>query len=133
VWLAIPIARRKFREAVTQAINSGQKVLGTVMLNPHPFADEIERHPEVETLLVTRDNRTGAMKEVLDRPTEIICLSLDPLVIARSGSDEAISSPSTCSPYDSSRRAGEDSGEGDISVPQRSAPCSLPLNTTLKD
>jgi nucleoside-triphosphatase len=56
----------QFKEAVTQAINSGQKVLGTIMLNPHPFADEIKRHPEVEVLLVTRDNRTEVMRKVLD-------------------------------------------------------------------
>jgi len=55
-----------FREAVTQAVNSGKKVLGTIMLNPHPFADEIKRHPEVETLLVTRDNRTEVMEKVLN-------------------------------------------------------------------
>jgi nucleoside-triphosphatase len=60
----------QFRETVTQAINSGKKVLGTIMLNPHPFADEIKRHPEVETLLVTRDNRTGAMRKVLTWLTE---------------------------------------------------------------
>jgi nucleoside-triphosphatase len=56
----------QFKEAVTQAINSGKKVLGTIMLNPHPFADEIKRHPEVETLLITRDNRTEVMKKVLN-------------------------------------------------------------------
>jgi nucleoside-triphosphatase len=56
----------RFQEAVTQAINSGQKVLGTITLNPHPFADEIKRHPEVETLLVTRENRTEVMKRVLN-------------------------------------------------------------------
>jgi nucleoside-triphosphatase len=56
----------QFQEAVTQAINSGKKVLGTIMLNPHPFADEIKRRPEVETLLVTRDNRTEVMKKVLN-------------------------------------------------------------------
>jgi nucleoside-triphosphatase len=56
----------QFGEAVTQAINSGKKVLGTIMLNPHPFADEIKRHPKVEVLLVTRDNRTEVMKEVLN-------------------------------------------------------------------
>ena len=60
----------RFRETVTQAINSGKKVLGTIMLNPHPFADEIKRHPEVETLLVTRDNRTGAMRKILNWLTE---------------------------------------------------------------
>jgi nucleoside-triphosphatase THEP1 len=36
------------------------------MLNPHPFAGEIKRHPEVEALLVTRDNRTEVMRKVLD-------------------------------------------------------------------
>jgi nucleoside-triphosphatase len=60
----------QFKEAVTQAINSGQKVLGTIMLNPHPFADEIKRRPEVEVLLVTRDNRTEIMKKVLNWLTE---------------------------------------------------------------
>jgi nucleoside-triphosphatase len=62
--------QEKFREAVTQAINSGQKVLGTIMLNPHPFADEIKRRPEVEVLLVTRDNRAEVMKKVLNWLTE---------------------------------------------------------------
>jgi len=56
----------QFKEAVMQALNSGKKVLGTIMLNPHPFADEIKRHPEVETLLVTRDNRTEVMRKVLN-------------------------------------------------------------------
>jgi nucleoside-triphosphatase len=56
----------QFKEAVTQAINSGKKVLGTIMLNPHPFADEIKRHPEAEVLLVTRDNRSQVINEVLN-------------------------------------------------------------------
>jgi len=56
----------EFREAVTQALNSGKRVLGTIMFNPHPFADEIKRHPEVETLLVTRGNRPQVMNEVLN-------------------------------------------------------------------
>jgi len=60
----------RFREAVTQAINSGKKVLGTIMLNPHLFADEIKHHPEVEVLLITRDNRTEVMRKVLDWLTE---------------------------------------------------------------
>jgi len=44
----------------------GQKVLGTIMFNPHPFTDEIKRHPEVEVLLVTRGNRTQVMNKVLN-------------------------------------------------------------------
>ncbi len=56
----------QFREAVTQAINSDKKVLGTIMFNPHPFADKIKRRPEVETLLVTGDNRIDVMGKVLN-------------------------------------------------------------------
>jgi nucleoside-triphosphatase THEP1 len=40
------------------------------MLNPHPFADEIKRHPEVEVVLVTRDNHAEVMKKVLNWLTE---------------------------------------------------------------
>jgi nucleoside-triphosphatase len=54
----------RFREAVTKAIDGDKKVLGTIMLNPHPFADEIKRRPEVETLLVTRDNRAEVMGRI---------------------------------------------------------------------
>jgi nucleoside-triphosphatase len=56
----------RFREVVTQAMNSGKKILGTIMLNHHPFADEIRRHPRVEVLVLTRDNRTEVMNKVLD-------------------------------------------------------------------
>jgi hypothetical protein len=41
------------------------------MLNPHPFAGEIKRHPEVETLLVTRDNPTEVMRKVLNWLAEV--------------------------------------------------------------
>ena len=37
-----------------------------------PSADEIKRHPEVETLLVTRANRTQAMKKVLNWLVEAV-------------------------------------------------------------
>ena len=60
----------QFKEAVTQAINSGKRVLGTIMLNPHPLADQIKRHPEVDILLVTRDNRPQVMRRVLDWLTQ---------------------------------------------------------------
>jgi len=56
----------RFKQTVTQAMNSDRKVLGTIMLNHHPFADEIKCHPQAEVVLVTRDNRTDVMKRVLD-------------------------------------------------------------------
>jgi len=55
----------QFKEVVIRAINSGKRVLGTIMLNPHPFADEIKRRPEVEVLLVTGDNRPQVLNRVL--------------------------------------------------------------------
>jgi len=61
----------QFREAVTKVISSDKKVLGTIMLNPHPLADEIKCHPEVEILLVTRDNRNEVMTKVLDWLTDV--------------------------------------------------------------
>ena len=56
----------QFKEVLAQAIDSDKKVLGTVMLNPHPFADKIKRHPEIKTILVTRDNRNEVLIEVLN-------------------------------------------------------------------
>jgi nucleoside-triphosphatase THEP1 len=63
-------SQKKFKEAATQVINSGKRVLGTIVLNPHPFAGEIKRHPEVEVLPATKDNRAVVMKKVLDWLTE---------------------------------------------------------------
>jgi nucleoside-triphosphatase len=54
----------QFREVVWQAIESGKKVLGTIMFNPNPFADEIKSHPEVKVLLVTRGNTKQALAEI---------------------------------------------------------------------
>jgi len=45
-----------FREAVSQMIDSGKRILGTVMLNPNPWADAIKRQPQVNLIIVTRDN-----------------------------------------------------------------------------
>ena len=54
-----------FREAVSQAIDSGKKILGTIMLSPHPFADKIKKHPEVKSLVVTRANHNEVLGEIL--------------------------------------------------------------------
>lgn len=55
----------QFKEAVHQAMDSDKKVLGTIMLNPHPFADEVKSHPEVSLLLLSKDNRNQALGEIL--------------------------------------------------------------------
>ena len=45
-----------FQEAVLAIIDSGQKVLGTIMLAPNPWADAIKRQPQVNLVEVTRTN-----------------------------------------------------------------------------
>ena len=55
----------QFQEVVLQAIQSGKKILGTVMFTSHPFADEVKRHPEVTTLAVSGTNRNEVLKEIL--------------------------------------------------------------------
>ena len=52
-----------FREAISEVINSGKKVLGTIMLNHHPKADAIKHHPGVHLITVTRDKH----QQVLDK------------------------------------------------------------------
>ncbi len=54
-----------FREAVLEALASGKKVLGTILLPSHPWADQIKRRPEVKVLALTRANRQQVLGEVL--------------------------------------------------------------------
>ncbi len=54
-----------FRTAVSQIIDSGKRMLGTVTLNPHPWADAIKRHPQVNLITVTRANHGQVLTELL--------------------------------------------------------------------
>jgi len=45
-----------FRQTVLEILSSGQRVLGTIMLNPNPWADMIKLQPRVKLITVTRDN-----------------------------------------------------------------------------
>ncbi|HCO95073.1 MAG TPA: hypothetical protein DIU00_14160 [Phycisphaerales bacterium] len=54
-----------FREAVWEALESGERVLGTIMLHSNPLADEIKRHPGVTVIPVTRENHTEVMARLL--------------------------------------------------------------------
>ena len=55
-----------FREAIGQIIGSGKRVLGTIMLNPNPFADAIKRQPQVKLITVTRDNHDPVLAELTE-------------------------------------------------------------------
>ena len=54
----------QFREAVREAIASGKRILGTIMLAPHPWADEIKNLPQVELVEVTRTNYYRVQEEI---------------------------------------------------------------------
>jgi len=53
-----------FRKAVLQIIGSGKRVLGTIMLNPNPWADAIKRQPQVNLVEVTRVNYHQVLDEI---------------------------------------------------------------------
>ena len=55
----------KFRNAVLSIIDSSKKVLGTIMLNPNPWADAIKRKPRVQVITVTRENHQQVLAELL--------------------------------------------------------------------
>ena len=54
-----------FRDAVIEALQSEKKVLGTIMLASHPWADVVKRRAEVEIISVTRSNRSEVINQVL--------------------------------------------------------------------
>lgn len=55
-----------FREAVWRAVEGGHRVLGTVMQAPHPFANTIKAHPQVQLLSLSRATYAQVLQEVMD-------------------------------------------------------------------
>ena len=53
-----------FREIVLELVNSGRKVLGTILLNRHPWADAIKQKPQVNLVTVTRANQPQVLAEL---------------------------------------------------------------------
>lgn len=53
-----------FRQTVAEVVAKAKQVLGTVLLTPHPWADDIKKHPRVSLVLVTRENRPQVKQEV---------------------------------------------------------------------
>ena len=54
-----------FREAVLRIIDSGKRVLGTIMLSANPWADAIKRRPQVNLITVTRATCHQVLEELL--------------------------------------------------------------------
>jgi nucleoside-triphosphatase len=53
-----------FREAVLEALDSEKKLLGTIMLAPHHWADRIKQDPRVEMVMVSRTNQQRVAQEL---------------------------------------------------------------------
>ena len=53
-----------FRQAVLDLIESGKRVLGTIMLGPHPWADAVKHKMQVSLVTVTRDNHAQVLREL---------------------------------------------------------------------
>jgi len=54
----------QFRDTVSAIIDSGKRLLGTILLNSHPWADTIKRRPQVTLITVTRANSTQVREEL---------------------------------------------------------------------
>ncbi len=54
----------RFREVVLEAIQSGKRVLGTIMLKPDPWADDIKRQPQVRLVEVTRTDYYRVLADI---------------------------------------------------------------------
>lgn len=53
-----------FRKTVLEIIGGGQRVLGTIMFNHHPWADAIKRLPVVNLVEVTRANHEKVLADL---------------------------------------------------------------------
>lgn len=54
----------KFRDAITHLISSNQRVLGTILLHHHMWSDVIKARPEVQVMMLNRDNNAQVLNEV---------------------------------------------------------------------
>ena len=60
----------KFRNAIKQLLDSGRIIIGTIMMNSHPFADAVKRRPGMRVVPVTGANNrqvTASLEEWLEK------------------------------------------------------------------
>jgi len=56
----------KFKKAVETALNSKNKVLGTIKLTPDPFTNKIKRREDTKVFYLTRGNRKKIRNEIIN-------------------------------------------------------------------
>jgi len=55
-----------FRGMLLEVLDSGKRLLGTIMLRPHPFADRIKSDPRVQVILLSKSNRPQVLGKVTE-------------------------------------------------------------------
>lgn len=55
----------KFKKAVLTALDSENKVLGTIKLTPDPFTDKIKRRKDTKVFYLTKENRKRIKKQII--------------------------------------------------------------------
>jgi len=55
----------KFREVILKALDSKNKILGTIMLKENQFCDKIKQRKDTKVFYLTRENREEVKKEIL--------------------------------------------------------------------
>lgn len=58
------IFSQKFREIILRALDSKNKVLGTIMLKPNSFCDKIKKRKDTKVFYLTRENFQNIKKEI---------------------------------------------------------------------
>lgn len=53
-----------FQQAILDTLDSGKRLLGTIMLQPHPWANRIKADPRVELVTVTRTNHQQLLNHI---------------------------------------------------------------------
>jgi len=57
---------KSFKDMVVKMLDSGKKVLGTIMFPTNPWTDAIKKRPDVELVPVTGTNYNGVLGELKD-------------------------------------------------------------------
>jgi nucleoside-triphosphatase len=62
---AMEMKSEEFKKAVETALNSKNKVLGTIKLIPDPFTNKIKKRKNVKILYLTRENREKVKEKII--------------------------------------------------------------------
>jgi nucleoside-triphosphatase len=56
----------KFKEVVLKALDSKNKILGTIMLKENPFCDKIKQRKDTKVFYLEKENRKRVKEEILN-------------------------------------------------------------------